>query len=152
MHLSFGIVFILFEDKSSFENCFACIFGISYIGSCFLPFLSLNFSKGKKNVNGILWDKKMLFIIFFFVINNFKNMHLSIISAISRISRFRYTFVALVDDKEDLPAKIAEYIIIPKIVLNWNWEKRRHVLMRMRFSKSIIRLIWKWISLSIKNL
>ena len=54
----------------------------------------------------------------FFVINNFKNMHLSIISAISRISRFRYTFVALVDDKEDLPAKIAEYIIITKIVLN----------------------------------
>ena len=58
-------------------------------------------------------------------------MHLSIISATSGISRFRYTFVALVDDKEHLPAKIAEYIIINKIVLNWNREKGRHVLMRM---------------------
>ena len=79
-------------------------------------------------------------------------MHLSIILATSEMSRYRYTFVALVDDKENLPTKIAEYIIITKILLNWNWEKGRHVLMRMRFSKSIIRLIWKWISLSIKNL
>ena len=39
-----------------------------------------------------------------FVINNFNNMHLSIISLTSRISRFIYIFVALVDDKENLPA------------------------------------------------
>jgi len=38
----------------------------------------------------------------FFVINNFKNMHLSIISTTSRILRFIYIFVALVDDKENL--------------------------------------------------
>ena len=55
---------------------------------------------------------------FFFVINNFKNMHLSIILATSEMSRYRYTFVALVDDKENLPTKIAEYIIITKILLN----------------------------------
>ena len=36
-----SLLFILFKDKSSYENCFACIFGISCIGSCFLPFLSL---------------------------------------------------------------------------------------------------------------
>ena len=45
MHFIFTIVFILFKDKSSYENCFACIFGISCIGSCFLPFLSMNFFK-----------------------------------------------------------------------------------------------------------
>ena len=39
---------------------------------------------------------------FFFVINNFKNMHLSIISATSGILRFIYIFVAQVDDKENL--------------------------------------------------
>ena len=45
MHFIFTIVFILFKDKSSNENCFACIFGISCIGSCFLLFLSLKFFK-----------------------------------------------------------------------------------------------------------
>ena len=45
MHFIFTIVFILFKDKSSYENCFACIFGISCIASCFWPFLSLNFFK-----------------------------------------------------------------------------------------------------------
>ena len=30
-----SLLFILFKDKSSYENCFACIFGISCIGSCF---------------------------------------------------------------------------------------------------------------------
>ena len=45
MHFMFTSVFILFKDKSSYENCFACIFGISCIGSYFLPFLSLNFFK-----------------------------------------------------------------------------------------------------------
>ena len=44
----------------------------------------------------------MIFIIIFFVINNFKNMHLSIISATSGILRFIYIFVAQVDDKENL--------------------------------------------------
>ena len=44
MHFIFTTVFILFKDKSSYENCFACFFGISCIGSCFLPFL-LNFFK-----------------------------------------------------------------------------------------------------------
>ena len=37
-----------------------------------------------------------------FVINNLKNMHLSIILASSRILRFIYIYVALVDDKENL--------------------------------------------------
>ena len=37
-----------------------------------------------------------------FVINNFKNMHLSIISATLGILRFIYIFIALVDDKENL--------------------------------------------------
>ena len=45
MHFIFTRVFILFKDKSSYENCFACIFGSSCIGSYFLPFLSLNFFK-----------------------------------------------------------------------------------------------------------
>ena len=45
MHFIIIIIFILFKDKSSYENCFARIFGISCIGSCFLPFLSLNFFK-----------------------------------------------------------------------------------------------------------
>ena len=45
MHFIFTRVFILFKDKSFYENCFACIFGISCIGSYFLPFLSLNFFK-----------------------------------------------------------------------------------------------------------
>ena len=45
MHFIFTIFFVFFKDKSSNENCFAFIFGISCIGSCFLPFLSLNVLK-----------------------------------------------------------------------------------------------------------
>ena len=45
MHFIFAIVFIYFKDKSSYGNCFVRIFGISCIGSCFWPFLSLNFLK-----------------------------------------------------------------------------------------------------------
>ena len=41
----------------------------------------------------------MLFIRLFVIIN-FRNMHLSIISATLGISRFIYIFVALVDDRE----------------------------------------------------
>ena len=44
----------------------------------------------------------MIFIIIFFVINNFKNMHLSIISATSGILSFIYIFVAQVYDEENL--------------------------------------------------
>ena len=40
----------------------------------------------------------------FFVINNLKNMYLSIISSFSRISKFIYILVALVNDKENFPA------------------------------------------------
>ena len=45
MYFIITIVFIFFKDKSTFENCFACIFGIAYIGLCFLPFQSLNYFK-----------------------------------------------------------------------------------------------------------
>ena len=41
----------------------------------------------------------MLFIRLFVIIN-FRNMHLSIISATSGISRFIYIVVALIDDRE----------------------------------------------------
>ena len=39
-----------------------------------------------------------------FVINKFRNMHLSIILETSGISRIIYIFIALVDDKENLHA------------------------------------------------
>ena len=45
MDFIFTIFFVFFKDKSSYENCFACIFGISCMGSCFLPFLSLKVLK-----------------------------------------------------------------------------------------------------------
>ena len=47
----------------------------------------------------------MLFVRLFFI-NYFRNMHLSIILAISGISRFIYILVALVDDKENFLAYI----------------------------------------------
>ena len=99
MYFIYVIVFIFFTDKSSNENCFVCIFGISRIRSCFWPFLSLNFFKIKNYVNGILVLFNRLFVIL-----NFRNMHLSIILATSGISRFIYIFPALVDDKENLLA------------------------------------------------
>ena len=45
MYFVITIVFIFFKDKSSYENCFACIFSIACIGLFFLPFLSLNYFK-----------------------------------------------------------------------------------------------------------